>query len=136
MTTRAFASSFDFPAFLPEVSHVNWNSLVATSGFYGAIRSSSGAQNAEVVFRLPFPLLGGTWEFVLYHSEGTNRGIYTVSLRRSASDTWRDITTIDGYAAANAVTTRKVTGLTVLDGDKLLRLKMTDKHASSTLYLG
>lgn len=136
MTTLARASSFSVPAFSPEVSQVNWNSLVATSGFFGVIRSSTAAQNAEVVFRLPFGLLGGTWEFMLYHAEGTNRGIYTISLRRSASDTWRDVATRDGYAAANAVTSHKLPGVVVADGDKLIRFRMADKNASSSSYLG
>ena len=113
------------------VAQTNWSSLTILAGtYFGAYTSSSGAQNAEINWDL---LLGaGTYTLDLFHFQGTNRGVYTISINGV------DIgTTVDGYAAAGAHTKSQITGIAVaIAGVQRLRVLMATKNASSTNYLG
>lgn len=97
---------------------------------------SSGAQNAEVVYRVPQSLAAGTWSLRLVHSTNTSNGIYTIATSPDGS-TFTDLTTIDGYAgSAVAAVITDATGLTVPAGTTYLRLKMATKNGSSSNYFG
>jgi hypothetical protein len=97
---------------------------------FGIIGQSSGTQNDEVAWDIV--LAAGTWTFKLYHTQSTNRGIYTVSLDGSS------VGTIDGYNASpiNNVTS-SITSISVGTTQKYeLKLKMATKNGSSSGYYG
>ena len=98
--------------------------------------ASTGAQNAEVVYRLRGPLAAGTWSIRLTHSTNTSQGIYTIATSTDGSS-WTDLTTIDGYASpAVAAVITDATGLTIPAQHSYVRLKMATKNASSSNYYG
>jgi hypothetical protein len=114
-------------------AQTNWSTLQHGDSRYDydSARQSSGAQNAEISWKVA--LEAGTWEFELIHGKGNNRGIYTVSLDGTS------VGTIDGYTASagtfNDVST--ITGISVATTSvKTLNLKMATKNASSSSYFG
>lgn len=127
------ASSFYLSFLQPPTSNVNWNAY--NPGTFAGLFQSSGAQNDEAVFRLPFSLSAGTWTISLQHSQASNRGIYTVSFSVDGT-TWTDVGTIDGYVAASADTRSVITGIAIPARTKWVRLKMATKNASATQYYG
>lgn len=132
----ATSAAFELLASSPEFSHVGFSAVnLNTNDWLRLRRASSGAQNDEVVFRLPSVLEAGTWKFALLHSADVNSGIYTIAASADGTS-WTDVTTIDGYAASTTKTRSVATGLTVPAGTKYLRLKMATKNASSSSYFG
>jgi len=143
---EAFAGLFDYatddrfgiyaPVDIP-YSATNFSTATQSNSRYLAgYQTSTGAQNAEVVYRLRGPLAAGTWSIRLAHSTNTSNGIYTIATSTDGSS-WTDLTTIDGYAAAldpDVIT--DATGLTVPAGTAYIRLKMATKNASSSNYYG
>ena len=108
----------------------------SNSRYLAGYLGSSGAQNAEVVYRLRGPLAAGTWSIRLVHSTNTSNGIYTIATSSDGSS-WTDLTTIDGYASpAVAAVVSDATGLTIPAATSHIRLKMATKHASSSNYYG
>ena len=94
----------------------------------GIVAQSSGTVND--VIRWDIVLAAGTWTFKLYHTQSTNRGIYTVSLAGASQGT------IDGYNASptNNVTS-SITGITVATSQKYeFALTMATKNASSSSF--
>lgn len=131
--------SFDINALGLSHSHINWEQGPTQSSgrFMGGTRTSTNAQNNEVVFRLPSPLntTSCTWDLYLLHQTSTARGIYTVAL--SADDmSYTDVGTIDGYGASSTAVRSSLTGVTPPAGCLYIRLKMASKNASSSQYIG
>lgn len=118
-------------------SHTTFSThAIATSDYTNGRRSTTGAQNSEVVFLLPTVLRAGTWALTLLHRQGTDTGIYTIAVSPDAT-TWTDLgTTIDGYNASAVSTRSEITGQTIAANMKYLRLTMATKNASSSDYYG
>jgi hypothetical protein len=135
--SRFTRDEFELSPFTKAWSNTNWSTFAQASNRYnGGSRTSSAAQNDEVVFRLPSALRAGTWTFVLLHASTTNRGIYTIAVSPDAV-TWTDLTTIDGYAVSLTAAVRtERTALTVPAGMQYLRLRMATKNGSSSAYTG
>lgn len=131
----AIGEEFEICALNKAYSNVNFTTFQATNGAaYNAWRSSSSAQNDEVVFLLPLALRGGTWAFSVLYATTTTMGIYTVSTSVDGS-TFTDQGTVDGYNGSGVNFNRsELTGLTVPAGTKFVRLKMATKNASSSSY--
>jgi hypothetical protein len=130
------ASSFLLMGVGPEVSQTDMDTHeISSARFFGTSRATVDAlhQNAEVVFRLPSPLRGGTWTFVLFHSATTNVGIYSIATSADGS-AFSDRATVDGYAASLTQSRTPATGLVIPDGDAFVRLKVATKNASSSGY--
>ena len=124
-------SIIDINVFASPKSQTNWSSIVAdTLGIYQSLKTSSGAQNAEMAWDVG--LTAGTWRVDLIHYQDSDRGIYTVSLAGTS------VGTIDGYNAAqthNVISS--ITGVAVAaSGFKELKLKMETRNASSSSYRG
>lgn len=138
LSTLATAPAFTVIPFTdPAYSQTNFATPTQSNSRYLAgYLVSSGAQNAEVVFRLPQTLQAGTWTFRLVHSTNTSNGIYTIATSSDGSS-WSDLTTIDGYAgSAVAAVVTDATALTVPAGVAFIRVKMATKNASSSNYYG
>ncbi len=116
--------------FLGSMGNTNWSSFNQdNTEIFGGDMETSGAQNDEIYWDIG--ISGGTWDFTLLHYKGTNRGIYTVSIDGSS------IGTIDGYngsALRNSLDT--LTGISIADGKRRLKLKMATKNGSSGGYFG
>jgi len=136
--TLATAPAFTVIPFTgPAYSQTNFAiQTQSNSRYLAGYLSSSGAQNAEVVFRLPQTLQAGTWTFRLVHSTNSSNGIYTIATSSDGSS-WSDLTTIDGYAGSVvAAVVTDATALTVPAGVAFIRVKMATKNASSSNYYG
>jgi hypothetical protein len=97
------------------------------NGGSGWSNSGSGAQNDEVVYRIP--LAAGTWTIRFWHRKSTNVGIYTFLLDGVS------VGTIDGYAAAAAFGQNDIAGIAVATtGVHFLTIRMATKNASSSAY--
>lgn len=116
-----------------ESAHTNWNTFVKPNTVTDqalASRESSGAQNAEITFKVV--LAAGTWKLHLVTFTLGNAGIYTVSLDGVSQGT------IDGYSSPNVVNVLKtLAGIAALtSGIHDLNFKMATKNASSSSYFG
>lgn len=109
----------------------NWSTIaVAVASIKNGAKQSAGTQNDEIYWDVL--LAAGTWNITVGYRKAASRGIFSVQLDGV------EISTIDSYAAVtteNQVTT--LTGVVVASpGIKRLKLKMTDKNASSSSYIG
>lgn len=138
LTTYApLASVFEVTALGKAVSNTNFASFVLSNArYFGFGRQSTDAIDNQIVFRLPSPLLGGTWTLVLVHSQSSNRPIYTFDLSTDGAAWTSAVATIDGYAASLTHTRTEVTGVTVPAATAFVRIRNASKNASSTGYVG
>jgi hypothetical protein len=117
--------------FHAETADTNWHNYAApiASASMGS-RESSGAQNAEVTFKIA--LAAGTWTLHLFTLTGSNLGIVTVSLNTVSQGT------IDLYTAGLTANVKKtLTG--VAPGTSALHdlnFKMATKNASASTFFG
>lgn len=127
------ASSFDVTAFGRDFSNTNFsNPTPQTTDWRNGRRGSTGAQNAQVIYLLPLPLLGGHWTIGVEHRSLPSAGIYTVAVSVD-NVTYVDLGTVDGYAATAATNAPSVlTGVVIPDGARYLRLKMATRNAANT----
>lgn len=127
----------DVDVLMTSSSATNWNSnTIDTAAFYNGRKGSTGAQNAEVNYDVV--LSAGTWTIEVMHFTFTDAGIMSVQLDDGAG-VFAEVGTIDTYSAALTRNVRtSITGVavTATARKRRLKLKMTDKNASSTNYAG
>lgn len=124
--------SIDLDVYTTPITQTNWNTFgVNANAINNGYKLSTGAQNAEIGWDIELP--AGTWTISLLHTQGANRGIYTVSLDGAS------VGTIDGYAAGGGTfnVISDLTGVRVTSGGKKrLLLKMATKNGASSAYFG
>lgn len=96
--------------------------------------------------QLPGFLAGGTWDISLAHHTLTDRGIYKIEAATAAYNGaptgWVTLATgtsgglLDGYFASQTLVWGKVSGVTMPDGARYIRITTPNKNASSTGYKG
>lgn len=120
--------------FHADSANTNWSTLVGASVIAGCVtgsRESSGAQNAEVTFKVA--LAAGTWKLHIITILLNNAGIMTISLDTVSQGT------IDNYNAGGFVANslKTLTGITAATSALHdLNFKMATKNASSGSYFG
>lgn len=130
----ALASSFNIDLAGAQVSNVNFTAPSFNVAFWNNVVMTSSLQDAEVVYATEAPLRGGTWQIALLARTSTDRGDVTIATSPDGV-TFTDLTTVVCYAGSNTNPNRLVTtGLTMPQGTRYLRLKLSTKNASSTAY--
>lgn len=97
-------------------------------------RVFNSAQNDALTWNFPFTLPAGTYTLYLSTEKSTNFGIQTWETSADGSS-WTALTTFDSYAAADAYTQAKITGLSVAASFSWIRVRMATKNASSSSYI-
>jgi hypothetical protein len=123
-----------------DVSNTNWSTVSAdNTDYFTTRRTSTGAQNATVKFRIPL-LQPGTYTLTTYLRRTADGGQYAVDLDGASVASGA---TIEGYAAVNASVVIAVTGITVgaglgAGGNRYheVDFTMATKNASSSSYVG
>lgn len=110
----------------------SWSWSTNSAHWYNTIVGSTGAVNDTIVFKIP-RLRGGTWSLALAHRRTAGGGIYTIAVSPDGS-TFTDLTTIDGYAAANDNQRTVVTDLVIPAGTRFVRIRTATKNDSSSGY--
>lgn len=110
-----------------ETATFAFNNAHTTDNHVRMFWNSTGAQNDEVVWKVP--LSAGTWTVRLYGRKSTNCGIATVKIDDVA------VGTIDTYGSASFMNAQELTDIVVAsDGIKSLSFLMATKNASSSGY--
>lgn len=124
----------EIDVFNSALANTNWSgNVIDTAALYNGNRQSSGAQNAEVQYAVS--LAAGTWNIEVLHDKSTNRGICSIQLDQGGG--FVEAGTFDCYngsAVKNVLDSANV--VVTAAGKWTLKLKMTDKNASSSSYFG
>ena len=132
-TLQPVGTRVEVLVFQADSANTNWNTLVVPGSVGGVVgsRESTGAQNAEVTFKVL--LAAGTWTLYLLHAKFNSFGIITFRVDGGAS-----VGTIDLYNGSLIGNQRStVAGIVVAtSGIHDLNLKMETKNASSSNYFG
>jgi hypothetical protein len=107
-------------------ANTNWSTITNTS--VGQIYIiSSGAQNASLEWNVFLP--EGTYDFNFLTLKSTDLGKYHLLIDGS------DVETIDGYGSLSYLI-MNFSGHAIISGIHTIKLKMSDKNASSSSYKG
>ena len=107
-------------------ANTNWSTLTnATIGQIYIV--SSGGQNASIEWDCFLP--EGTYDFGFLSFKNTDRGKYHLLIDGN------DVENIDGYGSV-AFTIMNFSGHAITSGVHTIKLKMSDKNASSSAYYG
>jgi hypothetical protein len=123
----AFWSGFSTP-----VSTVNaWSLQQSSVDYFGGKNVSSGTQNDGMV--LPGQgLRAGTYALDLFHRTGSTGAIITLDYSSDGGTNWTTLgTTIDAYNAGGGPLKSSITGIALVDGRYLWRLRALAKNASN-----
>jgi microcystin-dependent protein len=113
---------------LASFANLNWNTRTSFVGGTLTYVNSTGAQNAYMEWKVP--LSAGTWTFAMNYYNGSDRGIYTLTIDGGGS-----LGTIDGYFASSNGAYSTIAGIAVTSNtNALVRLTMATKNASSSSY--
>lgn len=122
-----FVWAWDSPA------NTNWNTvtITASQGYY-MYMVSSGAQNDEITFSTNVVLDPGTYTISVHYMTGPNRGKAHILIDGV------DVGNVDQYSAGGVHNViGSVAGVTLAGFDPhTVKLKMSDKNASSSAYYG
>jgi hypothetical protein len=122
----------DISPFHVSGSNVGWATVAADGShlWSGYCYNTGHNQNDEITW--PIMLAAGTWTFELCYDKNTSNGIISVQLDGVEKGT------IDTYASSGIVNNfTAIAGIVIATtGKYTLKLKVTDKHASSSNYYG